>query len=132
MEAEFTPDERLYRGVLDNSIFWKANRTLSTTIFKNHPKDAGISVDRQQGRSEPEAMKFALNHLTGSIIYILVSHCVECGTLVKHCPREDNGFFNQYHSEIHRSTDVTKLSPSQSNYLTSKAEIVHYSCTLYN
>jgi hypothetical protein len=125
MSEEFSPDEKLFRAVMNSELFWKADRTLTTAIFKNRTKTEGISVDRQNGRGDSESVALYRGHLSGSVIYVNVQNCYDCETLPVYKPIETEPQ-NPYHSEIHRNCDTVQLTQGQSRQLTLAAVIIYY------
>ena len=80
----------------------------------------GLSVDRGDYRSDEEVKADMSKRLSGTIIKVRVSNCLETEALVKYLPSRNN----KYHSEIHGSESELILSASQRRHLAMCAQIV--------
>ena len=117
MTDTFKDDEKLYRAVLPNGIYWKENGKLSSAAFLDRN---GLSVDRGNYRPDDEAVRDLQNHLQGSIVSVTVKDCrtVEAAVLYRPSKR------NIYHSEVHGSTECPPLSPGQRKHLANAAVVL--------
>lgn len=117
MNDDFYLEEKLYRAVLPNDIFWKNKYDkLSSAVFKD---SKGLSVDRQMNRSDSDAIEFIANSKTGTIISVTCGNCNEAKALVRYLPVEGN----EFHSEIHSNEEKKSLSGSQAKQLARVANI---------
>ncbi len=117
MNDKFFGDEGLYRAVLPTEMFWKKNGRGSSAVFRDKN---GLSVDRGDYRSDEEVKADMSKRLSGTIIKVRVSNCLETEALVKYLPSRNN----KYHSEIHGSESELILSASQRRHLAMCAQIV--------
>ncbi len=117
MKDSFEPDELLFRSIPSQPSFWKDSGELSSAAFKD---DRGASVDRQGGRTIDEAATVLRNKKHGRVVYVSVSNCTDCGAIVRYLPVADD----KWHSEIHQSEVVVKLSRSQLKHLASAAVLI--------
>lgn len=125
MEIPFTDSELLYRAVLPKEAFWKMDGTLSSAVFKTRRGEDGISVDRQMGRSDDEAIAFVLEHLQGAVVAVSVSDVYDCQAEVRYNPIFKENEVNEFHSLVVKSVDSPKLTGSQSKHLATVARIVY-------
>ena len=122
MDETFRENERLYRAVKPEVIYWKENGLLSSAAFK----DDGLSVDRQGRRTDIEAAKsFKERGFIGEIVWVTVCDCHEIKAIVCYLPEPDN----IYHSEIRRDDTNKKLTNGQAKELSRRAKMVTMSIT---
>lgn len=93
--------EKLFRAVWDPSKkpkFWRSNGKVSNAAFeiRKHLNEKGVSVDRALGRSDNEAIDFALSHLSGWVVSLTVEDCDNNSVVIMHTPSKGNIF----HSEM--------------------------------
>jgi hypothetical protein len=89
-------NEQLYRSVPKNPDLWETKFHRPTSGFFLNP--AGISVDRDGGRTEQQIIKdFDERYPNRGLVLILAKACREIGTNPVAKPLEDN----IYHAEIH-------------------------------
>ncbi len=117
MDDHFEPEELLFRSIKPQDSFWKENGELTSAAFKDVK---GASVDRAGGRSVEESAKTLHSRKSGTIVSVYVSDCMDCHASVFYRPEIDN----RWHSEIHQSESVVKLSGSQLKHLARAAKIV--------
>ena len=120
MDECFDPSEKLYRSVYPPEvadIFWKADGSISSAAFAD-PK--GLSVDRQDSRSDEEAIASMRSRFCGHIISLYVRNCLDADAAVLYLPSHSN----PYHSEIHGSATSALLSKSQRRHLSQCAVIL--------
>lgn len=122
MEIPFSDNELLYRAVLPNGVFWKPDGTLSSAAFKTRPGENGISVDRQMGRSNKEAVAFILGHLKGKVVAVSVSDVHDCQAEVHYDPIPKE---NKFHSLIIKNINNPRLTQGQSKELAKAAKLVY-------
>ena len=117
MTDTFKDDEKLYRAVLPNGMYWKENGKLSSAAFLDRK---GLSVDRGNYRPDEEAVRDIRHHLQGSVMSVTVEDCrtVEASVLYRPSRR------NIYHSEVHGGTERPPLSPRQRKYLANAAALL--------
>lgn len=124
MDNTFLPDEKLYRRVVNQPNFWNEDGTLSTAAFKD--THGGVSVDRANKRTTVECVNTITEKAPNrSIVSVKVSNCTECESVVKYKPITDvsDPNYNMYHSEIHRTDDVYKLTKAQLRHLATTAVV---------
>ncbi len=120
MDNEYKETEKLYRAVYPPDVmdmFWKKDRTISSAAFAD-PK--GLSVDRGNYRTDSEVISDMKKRFTGNIVSVYVKNCYDAGAIVRYLPSKKN----QYHSEIHGSTDTPLLSKYQRRFLAQRAVTV--------
>ena len=119
MNTQFEPDEKLYRAVFPDSMFWKHNGQVSSAAFLS--RRGGCSVDRGNYRDDCIVVQDMRNrNFKGSIITVTVQDCSEVNALVMYAPSRTN----IYHSEIHRDSEHELLTAGQRKHLASSAVIV--------
>ncbi len=119
MEASFSDDEKLYRAVFPDSMFWKDNGQVSSAAFLS--KKGGCSVDRGDYRNDSDVVKDMRNrNFKGSIITVKVKDCRDVEAGVVYAPSKNN----PYHSEIHRDKDNVKLTAGQRRHLAHAASVI--------
>lgn len=121
MDSPFYDSELLYRGVLPDGVFWKADGQLSSAAFKTRSGENGISVDRQMGRSHEEALVFTLSHLRGTIVTVSIEDVHDCKADVQSDPIDGNPF----HTLIIKDPDSPRLTGGQAKHLAKAAKIVY-------
>lgn len=113
MDDNFLPKEKLFRGIIPESMFINDDGTLTSAAFKDKAKN-GTSVDREGDHSFNDAVLFAKSHLKkGFIVYIAVQNCTEISAVVIYKKLDDN----PYHSEIYKNKDEEHLTKSQAKHL---------------
>lgn len=119
MDALFLSDEKLYRAVLPNPMFWKDNGKLSSAAFLS--KHGGCSVDRGDYREDNTVVLDMRNrNFKGSIIAVTVQACYDTLAVPVYAPSRNN----IYHSEIHGSSEREHLTPAQRKHLADSVVIV--------
>ena len=119
MDAYFSDNEKLYRAVFPDSMFWKDNGQVSSAAFIS--KKGGCSVDRGNGRTNNDVIHdMRSRNFIGSIVYIHVKDCRDVEAEVIYTPSKNN----PYHSEIYRDKNNGKLTAAQRKYLANVASIV--------
>ena len=118
MNDLFTKEERLYRAVRPDSLFWKENGKLSSAAFKDKN---GLSVERGDFRTDNDVILHMKNlGFRGKTVSVQVYDCYCVQAIVKYLPVDGN----EYHSEIHRNLDIKPLSKSQAKFLSESAVVV--------
>jgi len=121
MDANFQDNELLYRSIKPDVTFWKESGILSSAAFKD---SKGLSVDRAAGRCKPLCVEFLLSRFPQSCVAsVKVEMCKEVDALVKYAPIDCESEKNEYHSEIHKSESVCKLTDGQAKKLARLATI---------
>ena len=115
MNSEFDINEKLYRAIIPLEPFKKIDGSISSGAFRDKN---GLSVDRQMGRENKEAVNF-MKRLNGDIVSVTVQDCVDCAAVCTYCPLD----INEYHSEIHKDNKTKLLSKGQAKKLASKCKI---------
>lgn len=119
MDTHFEQDEKLYRAVFPDSMFWKRNGQVSSAAFLS--RHGGCSVDRGDYRDDRVVVQDMRNkNFKGSIIAVTVQDCSEVEALVIYAPSRTN----IYHSEIHRDAQHELLTAGQRKHLATSAVIV--------
>ena len=119
MDTLFNNDEKLYRAVFPDSMFWKNNGQVSSAAFLS--KNGGCSVDRGYYRDDTDVVNdMRARNFKGCIISVHVQDCRDVNAEVVYVPSKHN----PYHSEIHKDKNNEKLTPAQRKYLASVASIV--------
>ncbi len=111
-------NETLFRGVILNPTHWKESEDRpSSAIFKD---SRGVSVDKQDGRSEQECTLFLREgKQLKAIVSVTTEDCSAVGVIVKDAPIPDN----PHHAEIHKSAEVVQLSSRQARKLLSHGKV---------
>ena len=119
MDSLFEPDEKLYRAVYPDAIFWKDNGDVSSAAFLS--KRGGCSVDRADFRDDSDVVLNMRNRgFKGSIITVTVQDCRNIDAEVIYSPSRNN----IYHSEILKDKEHEKLTAGQRKFLAKHAVIV--------
>lgn len=121
MRPEFYPEEKLLRKIHPVEAFWDKDKNRPTSgAFKDKH---GLSVDRQGGRDEREAIAFLNEHLPqeGNIVSVLHEQCVGLDIEVKYLPVPEN----EYHSELHDSLYCVPLSRIKARRLSEIVQILN-------
>ena len=119
MNALFNNNEKLYRAVFPDSMFWKDNGQVSSAAFLS--RNGGCSVDRGNYRDDTDVVNdMRARNFKGSIISVLVQDCRDVNAEVVYVPSKHN----PYHSEIHKDKNNEKLTPAQRKYLANIASVV--------
>ena len=119
MDSLFEPDEKLYRAVYPDAIFWKDNGDVSSAAFLS--KRGGCSVDRADFRDDSDVVLNMRNRgFKGSIITVTVQNCRDIKAEVIYSPSKNN----IYHSEILKDKEHEKLTAGQRKFLARHAVIV--------
>ena len=118
LSQEIDDNEFLYRGI--TYLHWDPiEEHISSAAFK--PKN-GLSVDRDAGRDKSACV----NRLVDSSDFVLVTRVLtQSVRSVGMCPKYLPVDGNCYHSEIHRTRDIIKLTDGQSKRLRDMSEIVY-------
>ena len=90
----FHNDEKLFRAARPSKFFISKNgQRLSSTAFKNRPKEAYVSVSRQSDRAIEECVNNMRSiPLEGAIVSVTYSQCQEIQVDVIPCPNEKNPY----------------------------------------
>lgn len=119
MNALFEPDEKLYRAVFPDDMFWKENGKVSSAAFLS--RRGGCSVDRGYYRDDDAVVEdMRRRDFKGSIIAVTVQNCYDVGAKPVYAPSRTN----IYHSEIHRDTEHELLTAGQRKHLANSAVLV--------
>ena len=119
MDSLFEPQEKLYRAVYPDTIFWKDNGDVSSAAFLS--KRGGCSVDRADFRDDSDVVLNMRNRgFKGSIITVTVQNCRDIKAEVIYSPSKNN----IYHSEILKDKEHEKLTAGQRKFLARHAVIV--------
>ena len=119
MDSLFELDEKLYRAVYPDAIFWKDNGNVSSAAFLS--KRGGCSVDRGNFRNDLDVVLDMRNRgFKGSIITVTVQDCRNIDAEVIYSPSKNN----IYHSEILKGKAHEKLTAGQRKFLAKQAVIV--------
>ena len=119
MDSLFELDEKLYRAVYPDAIFWKDNGNVSSAAFLS--KRGGCSVDRGNFRNDLDVVLDMRNRgFKGSIITVTVQDCRNIDAEVIYSPSRNN----IYHSEILKDKAHEKLTAGQRKFLAKQAVIV--------
>ena len=121
MDKNFSDKEKLYRAVMPATRFpnfWKKNGKVSSAAFK---KKDGLSVERGNFRADKDIINEMKQFFTGSIVSVSVKECKDVDAVIKYLPTERSN----YHSEIHRNSEIKPLTESQAKHLADKAIIVY-------
>ena len=119
MDSLFELDEKLYRAVYPDAIFWKDNGNVSSAAFLS--KRGGCSVDRGNFRNDLDVVLDMRNRgFKGSIITVTVQDCRNIDAEVIYSPSKNN----IYHSEILKDKEHEKLTAGQRKFLAKQAVIV--------
>lgn len=120
MNDVFRDDEKLYRAVRPEGMYWKERgKQLSSAAFLSEDESAGLSVDRGNYRPDQIVADDMLQRLTGLIAFVRVGDCKETNAMVRYLPVPGN----EHHSEIHGGDAKPRLSPGQRKHL-SRAAVV--------
>ena len=122
MNNEFTKEERLFRAVIPNNMYWKKEERPSSAAFKTRETD-GLSTDRQAGRAIDECIDFIHAHLAGRVVSVSCQDCWESEIDVCYNPIHTEELHNPYHTLL-RKQDGGNLSNGQARRL-AEACIVH-------
>ena len=111
----FYPKEKLYRAVRPIEMFVKENGGITSAAFTDSDKESGLSVDKQNNRTNETSINFISDKREGWIVSVKVKHCDEKNIEYCHVPIEDN----PYHSELSKDRDNKKftLTKGQARYL---------------
>ena len=112
MDSLFEQDEKLYRAVFPDSMFWKHNGQVSSAAFLS--RRGGCSVDRGDYRDVRN------RNFKGSIITVTVQDCRQVEALVVYAPSSTN----IYHSEILGDAEHVLLTAGQRKHLAASAVVV--------
>ena len=119
MDSLFELDEKLYRAVYPDAIFWKDNGNISSAAFIS--KRGGCSVDRGDFRDDSDVVLDMRNRgFKGSIITVTVQNCRDIKAEVIYSPSKNN----IYHSENLKDKEHEKLTAGQRKFLAKHAVIV--------
>ena len=119
MNAHFEPDEKLYRAVFPDSMFWKRNGQVSSAAFLS--RRGGCSVDRGNYRDDSVVVQDMRNrNFKGSIVAVTVQDCRDVDAIVVYAPSRTN----IYHSEILKDTEHELLTAGQRKHLAVSAVVV--------
>ena len=119
MDTHFNPDEKLYRAVYPDAMFWKDNGKVSSAAFIS--KRGGCSVDRGDYRDDDAVVQNMMGrHFQGSIIAVTVQDCSDVYAVPVYAPSRTN----IYHSEIHGSTQREQLTAGQRKHLANSSVVV--------
>ena len=119
MDAHFEPDEKLYRAVYPDVMFWKDNGKVSSAAFLS--RKGGCSVDRGNYRDDVSVVQDMRNrNFKGSIISVTVQNCRDTQAETVYAPSRTN----VYHSEIHGSKEREQLTPRQRKFLADSAVVI--------
>lgn len=121
MDSKFDENESLVRAVYPENqrpSFWE-NGKLSSAALKD---SKGLSVTRTYDRTLKDTVEWMKLHFKGAMAAITVRACFAIQAYVKYCPSQKN----EYHSEIHGSTETIELSDFQALYLARQATIEFY------
>ena len=119
MDTQFNLDEKLYRAVYPDAMFWKDNRKVSSAAFIS--RRGGCSVDRGDYRDNDAVVQdMRGRNFQGSIISVTVQNCRDVRAVPVYAPSRTN----IYHSEIHGSTQRVQLTAGQRKHLANSAVIV--------
>ena len=115
----FEPDEKLYRAVYPDAVFWKHNGSLSSVAFLS--KKGGCSVDRGFYREDVAVvLDMKRRQFKGSVATVTVQDCKDVNAETVYAPSTAN----EWHSEIHGSSEKEKLTAGQRKHLAEVAVIV--------
>jgi len=120
LDDHFSNEEELYRAVRPGSAFWDEERNRPTSgAFKDKE---GLSLDRAGGRSRFDSCAALTTKLSSikAIAYIQYQECIRLGLCVIYKPVPEN----EYHSEIHESETIIKISNIKAKKL---SETVNFS-----
>ena len=111
----FHPKEKLYRAVRPMNMFVKEDGTITSAVFKDSNKESGLSVDKQDNRTNEAAINFISDTKEGWIVSVSVENCDNRRIEYKHIPLADN----PYHSELSkdRSNKNFTLTDGQAKHL---------------
>ena len=119
MDNHFEPDEKLYRAVLPDSVFWKLNGSVSSAAFLS--RKGGCSVDRGFYRDDVAIiLDMKQRKFKGSVITVTVQNCNDVMAVTVYAPSKANA----WHSEIHGSRENEKLTTGQRKHLAEAAIVV--------
>ena len=119
MDTNFKPDEKLYRAVYPDSMFWKNNGKVSSAAFLS--RRGGCSVDRGYYREDNTVVQdMRSRNFKGSIIAVTVQDCRDVLATPVYAPSR----INIYHSEIHGSTEREQLTAGQRKHLADSAVVI--------
>lgn len=96
MDNTFAEDERLFRAVIPDNMYWKDGRPTSAA-FKTRETD-GLSTDRQGERTVEEAVAYLHSHLKGSAVSVTYNDCCCAGVDVVYSPVSTPEDDNPYHT----------------------------------
>ena len=119
MDAHFEPDEKLYRAVYPDAMFWKDNGKVSSAAFLS--RKGGCSVDRGYYRNDTVVVQdMRSRNFKGSIISVTVQNCIDVDAETVYAPSKAN----TYHSEIYGNKERRLLTAGQRKHLADSAVIV--------
>ena len=119
MDTHFNPDEKLYRAVYPDAMFWKENGKVSSAAFIS--RHGGCSVDRGDYRDDDAVVQNMRDrNFQGSIISVTVQDCNDVQAVPVYAPSRTN----IYHSEIHGSIQRVQLTAGQRKHLANYSAVV--------
>lgn len=119
MDDHFEPDEKLYRAVYPDAMFWKDNGKVSSAAFLS--RKGGCSVDRGNYRNDPAVVQdMRGRNFKGSIIFVTVQDCIDANAEAIYAPSRNN----IYHSEIYGNKEHKLLTAGQRKHLADSAIVV--------
>jgi len=120
MNTALSDDERLYRAVAPDNMYWKQEGRISSAVFKD---SNGASTDREMGREVSACIEHLLSHLDigGSVVSVTVQQCTEVGAQAEYDPKEEN----EYHSLIVNSQESRQLTDGKAKRLAKVARYDH-------
>ena len=119
MDEHFEPNEKLYRAVYPDAMFWKDNGKVSSAAFLS--RKGGCSVDRGDYRNDTAVVQdMRERNFKGSIISVTVQDCINVKAEAIYAPSRTN----IYHSEIYSNKERKLLTAGQRKHLADSAVIV--------
>lgn len=119
MDKYFEPDEKLYRAVFPDALFWKLNGRVSSAAFLSRKR--GCSVDRGFYREDcAVVLDMKQRNFKGSVATVTVQDCKDINAETVYAPSK----VNAWHSEIHGSRENEKLTAGQRKHLAEVAVVV--------
>lgn len=122
MDNSFETNERLFRAVIPNDMYWKENGEPASAAFKTRESD-GLSTDRAGGRCIEDCVKRVHEHLGGKVVSVSCGECWEVNADVVYAPIDTESDPNPYHTLI-RNKDKASLTNGQAKAL-SRICILH-------
>ena len=119
MDEHFEPNEKLYRAVYPDAMFWKDNGKVSSAAFLS--RKGGCSVDRGDYRNDTAVVQdMRERNFKGSIISVTVQDCINTAAETVYAPSR----VNIYHSEIYGNEERKLLTAGQRKHLANSAIVV--------